>query len=569
VPEIAFVMSAGQDWHLRELAETLAFELARQDVPSAVHQSGFPAPREGLVQLLLDPDGFVRLEGEGALPDAATLARTIFLSTARPGPVSEERATLLRRAGAVFDIHPRGVLHLRRAGVPGRLLKPGYSEHLDRFDAAAPRPIDVMFIAGESRRRSELLARLAPTLARFNCLLSIAPTARRHRAGSSSHLGPAKWDLLTASKVVLNLHHGQERSFEWWRAMDAIHAGAVVVSEPSAGLAPLVAGEHLLVADPDALPFVLESILGDPERLGAIRQAAYERASQWMPLAMGIGVLRAAAVELVGAPLTLPGVESPSGGDGKPEADPVEIAVEQARHELGAAREELAEARSELEQAERRVASRLAATARRPQWLDSAAWPARSSPRASVLLALTGPAAATRETLAALERQRESAVELVVVDAGAEEAALEAVSTWIRARPRVPARLLVPSPAEAAPAARELAFAQARGRYCLILDPGTVLYPRALEVLIGTLDGLPEVGAAYPMVQLAGSGDGGPVLCNCFGWEPEMADDPALPVLVRRTAVQKAGRLSDALGLQGQLVPQILAARTDPEPALR
>ena len=85
--------------------------------------------------------------------------------------------------------------------------------------------------------------------------------------------------------------------------LDAIHAGAVVVTEHSSGIAPLVAGEHLLVASADSLPFVAESLVRDPERLAALRTAAYERLSSWIPFALPVAVLRAAIVELVGEPV--------------------------------------------------------------------------------------------------------------------------------------------------------------------------------------------------------------------------------------------------------------------------
>ena len=41
----------------------------------------------------------------------------------------------------------------------------------------------------------------------------------------------------------------------------------------------------------------------DPERLAALRTAAYERLSTWLPFALPVAVLRAAIVELVGEPI--------------------------------------------------------------------------------------------------------------------------------------------------------------------------------------------------------------------------------------------------------------------------
>ena len=85
--------------------------------------------------------------------------------------------------------------------------------------------------------------------------------------------------------------------------LDAIHAGAVVVSEHATGLAPLEPGTHLLVAAADALPYVADHLLSDPDRLAQLREQAYERLSTWIPYALPVSILRAAIVELVGEAL--------------------------------------------------------------------------------------------------------------------------------------------------------------------------------------------------------------------------------------------------------------------------
>ena len=68
MPEVAFVMSARQHYPLRELAATLGHELELQAVPSALHVGTFPDTRPNLVYILLDPSGYVALEGDQALP---------------------------------------------------------------------------------------------------------------------------------------------------------------------------------------------------------------------------------------------------------------------------------------------------------------------------------------------------------------------------------------------------------------------------------------------------------------------------------------------------------------------
>jgi hypothetical protein len=296
-------MSPDQHYPLRELAETLGHELELQAVPSSLHLGAFPDGRPHPVYVLLDPLGYVAIEGMQALPDEAILKRTIFLCVERPpAGDDDEHIELLLRAGAVFVLDQRSAVAMRRLGIPARLMRPGYSKSLDHFDPQASRPIDVMFLGAHSLRRTRYLSRAARVLSRYNCLLQVSDGAPSP-GDSSSFLGEGRWPLLAQTKVLINLHRGEEDRFEWRRGLDAIHAGAVVVTEHSSGIAPLVPGEHLLVAGPDSLPFVVEALLRDEERLARLRAQAYERLRTWIPYALPVSVLRAAVVELVGEPV--------------------------------------------------------------------------------------------------------------------------------------------------------------------------------------------------------------------------------------------------------------------------
>ena len=295
-------MSARQGYGLRELAATLSYELERQAVPSSLHFGSFPAPRPQLVYVLLDPLMYSKLEGEHALPGEAALRRTIFLCAESP-PKAEDEAhvELLGRAGSVFAVDQRSVVALDRAGIRARLLRPGYSKSLDRFDPLASRPIDVLFLGQRSGRRTELVSRITEVLSSRSCRVVIpeaAPTADE----VDSPLADGRWPLLAQSKILINAHYGDESSFEWRHALDALHAGAVVVTEHASGIRPLVPGQHLFVASADSLPYVAESILRDEQRMARVREQAYERLSTWLPYALWVSVLRAAIVELVGQP---------------------------------------------------------------------------------------------------------------------------------------------------------------------------------------------------------------------------------------------------------------------------
>lgn len=303
MPEAAFVLSPAQPGELRELAETVGHELELQGVPARVHGDGFPEPAPDRVYIWLDPAGYLAAEGDAACPGEAILRRTILLYDEHRAPAKDDDAgiELARRAGALCCLDGQSAQPLARLGLPPRVLRPGYSDALDRFDADAPRPIDMTFIGSRTERRNELLDQWAPITSRYATEFRLVD-----RSGGEDGRGVSmdeKWSLLTQSRIALNLHCGDGVDLEWRRVIDAIHAGAVVVSEHSTSLAPLTVGEHLLVASADSLPFVAEALLRDPERLARIRTQAYERLRSWMPFALPVAVLRAALVELVGEPV--------------------------------------------------------------------------------------------------------------------------------------------------------------------------------------------------------------------------------------------------------------------------
>lgn len=600
MPQVAFVMSAAPHYPVRELAVTLQHELDLQGVPSSLSFGAFPEWQPDRVYLLLGPREFVRAQGEQALPADPILKRTIFLCDDRElTPPAQDHLELLRRAGAVFALDQRSVIALHRAGILARLLRPGYSKSLDHFDPETPRPLDVMFLGAHSLRRAKYLGRAARVLSRRNCLLQISEDIP-NPGDSSSFLAQTRWPLLAQTKVLISIHHGDDPRFDWRGALDAIHAGAVVVSEHSVGIAPLVAGEHLLVASPDALPFVVEALIRDEERLTRLRMQAYERLSAWIPFGLSVSVLRAAVVELVGVPVPhgaalgspLPAVPA----SGRSTADQrVADEVQSMRRELSDARRELFEVRRQLGVLQESVR---AAAHDSPIRLihQSPSWGAHRRPRLTVLTVLDDDRGSTLATLASLAQGRQRDFELLAVGAASGDRTLRAVRRWMVTHPRVPSRLLAPVANLGSGAARNIGLDFARGRYLLILDPGQSLYASCLSVLVGTLDALEDATFVYPIQEVTGEVEafvaaGGDYLMSYLGWDPgrlRRGNYIHSPAMIRTDRLRELGgfatdgrlagmedydlwcRIAER-GWRGQLVPQELAQRIESggSPALR
>ncbi len=102
---LTFVLAPTQNHFFAELVGALRHELAAMGVASTVSHEGFPAPRPGLVNVVVPPHEYFALEGNDFPPDPAALARTIFISAEQPKtPHFDDDVRLAPRAGVVFDI---------------------------------------------------------------------------------------------------------------------------------------------------------------------------------------------------------------------------------------------------------------------------------------------------------------------------------------------------------------------------------------------------------------------------------------------------------------------------------
>ena len=569
-----------------EFVETLRDELERQGIPSRVSADGFPATRPDLVYVLVDPRTYVEQGGVDALPEAAVLRRTIVLGSERPEAMLEcDQIRLLRSAGAVFDLEDRNVAAMRRLGIDARPLKPGYAPSRDHYDPDAPRPIDVTFIGTHSLRRTELLRRYAPMLAHLQCELRLTePEGDRPSA-----LGPERWALLSRSKILVNLHQDGESCFETLHAMDAIHAGAVVVSEHSSGVGALEPGRHLLVGDADSLPFLVEGLLAHEPRLRQMRAAAYERLRSWLPFALSAAIFRAAVIEVLGTSLH-PGVslgrragassrDAPTSG----EREPVERRLHDPRDELLAARSELAALRRRAAALRREMTGGPSAEIVH----RSPGFGARVGARVSVLVPVLDEEPTPIETLDSIAASRLRDVELIVVAAAPRS--IQRATDWARERPWLACAVIADRAGRGRGGVLNLGLDRARSAFCLVADPGVTLHPRALPRMADLLESMEDVAFVYPMVEVTGARDwfvrsGGDYLLNVFDWDPALlrAGNPIQPPYLLRARVLRDlhGFAADGddldgfedydlwtriaeRGGRGQLLAQIMAARSE------
>ncbi len=486
----------------------------------------------------MPPHEYVALEGPEALPPDPLLARTIFVCAEQPETVHfEEDVRLGARAGAVFDINPRSVELFKGFGLQGaQYLALGYTGLWDHFDPQRERDIDVLFLGSHSPRRVRHLNEWAPVLSKWRTHIQISDNSAPNTGGSTTFLAEEKWELLSRSRVLINLHQGEEPYFEWLRAMDAIHCGAVLVSERSSSFEPLVPGRHVFFGRAESLGYLADILLADPPYLAGLAKDAHDFIKWSMPFAASVGELAGAARALVARPipegLYEPALRPPSFDLGPtPTAAPV---IEHTQESiLSLLRAGLKDSRLDL-MGLRRQLNRMEATLRSPRLrppptverlIETRAWSARRESTVTSITALYNYEDLIGPALDSLVAGTFEDLEAVIVDDGSSDGSAAAVEGWMREHEDIPALLVRHPINRGLGAARNTATDFARGAYVFVLDADNVLYPRCLEALVAALEADPDAAFAYPILEAFGLVDsyvesGGSPLVSFSGWDP-------------------------------------------------
>jgi SAM-dependent methyltransferase len=137
--------------------------------------------------------------------------------------------------------------------------------YLDR--PISERPIDILFLGHLSPRRENFFAKAAPVLSSHRCYLHLSDASEPLVQGRNTFMNKAtSVGLAQRSKIVLNLHHGQDKYFEWHRiVMLGIWQRALVVSEPCNATLPFRAGVDFVEAELENIPAALAHYLSSTE----------------------------------------------------------------------------------------------------------------------------------------------------------------------------------------------------------------------------------------------------------------------------------------------------------------
>lgn len=529
-----------------------------------------PAP-DGTVNLVVAPHEFYVLRHDSDADVRAAARCSIPICTEQPGtPWFALSAGLCEGSALVVDINDVGAEALRDAGFDVHHLRLGASRTMVHPHAADPaaRDVDVLFLGGATLRRNRVLAGLAPVLWERNAEIRTF-TFSRPVTGDEPGLvfGDDKYELLARSTILVNIHRGDPDGgdgdteyFEWARMVEAMANGCVVVSEPSSGHEPLVAGEHFVECAADELADAVTSLLADSDRSAHIATAA--RTAVTGPLA-----LRHAMAELleVSDPTLCIAESSASrtgwwsrirGSGARPVARaapppllPVFAPYRSLRRDVYdqllaeiAHRRELGRLRSLLDHGDADHVSRSAT----PAWdaLDGA-----EPVDVSVVVTVFDYADVVVETLDSIIASSDVSTEIVIVDDASTDDSVAIVRAWMDRHADVPVQLLARAANQGLTRARNLAIEHVRAELVMVMDADNLVYPTCLRRLADALDADPAAAFAYSTLEAFGADPG---LRSAQGWHvPWLCDANYIDAqaMVRRETFARHGgyRVDDTM----------------------
>ncbi|MER6663612.1 glycosyltransferase [Amycolatopsis japonica] len=275
--ELCFVSAEGGSAFMEELLEVVADAVRTAGGKARTAIGAYPESDGDTVYVVVPHEYFVTVP-DADFPTAAQCRRTIGFCVEHPGTATFERnAELLSILGGAVDINTDSTAELRRRGITVEHFQLGYSPLWDLWggDLDSPRDLDVTYLGTAERRRSVLLGSYARDLAGLRTRLLTPPHEPMTAARVDFLPGKAKFEHLARSRFLLNLHRERKQTLEWVRTLEAMTNGCVVVSETSVDVEPMVPGEHLVLARPEALGSVVAALADEPERERHLRSAAY------------------------------------------------------------------------------------------------------------------------------------------------------------------------------------------------------------------------------------------------------------------------------------------------------
>jgi hypothetical protein len=524
---------------IAELAHAVTSALRETGHDARIVEDRIPQARNDRATLVVGPhDVYPHLASADAGALTASLARSILVTCERPHTASWcASIRYAAKAGYLFDVSDVGVAAFADLGLPAYRFQVGYHQSFDRWGGQnGLRRLDVVFLGRATPRRKEILAAGADLYADLDEDFRLTEGIASKHDGVPGYLSaPEKHELLAQAKILFHVHPDDSRCFSWLRVLDAVCNGCVLVSEESLGVAPLEPGTHFLTGTRESLPFLVDVLLRDQERLERIRRDAYRFLREELPLHRSVGAIADAATKLPGRPppgrdFAATAAVAINGSDitTPPESIGATESGSQASAEvvqlLARQNAVLKKLFFDLRLLRRQVAH-VARTVEDPSAplidVSSTAAATTIEPEVAVVVTVHNYGRFVGDALASVVRSREIELELLVVDDASIDGSPDVVREFMNEHDHVPITFFEQRVNTGVQRARNLAFSHARAPFAFVLDADNLVYPRGIAKLRDALEGDHMAGFAYGLIErFTEQGSAG--LMGTEAWDPAL-----------------------------------------------
>lgn len=573
-------MSEHGNVFMREIADHLAEALLSTGRQAEVVTDSLPestgAASAALDNLVVAPHEFFVLFPADEAAKQRAAAASVGVNTEQPGTPFFDLSMQYAAAGpVVLDINPWSLEAIRRRGLAAVHLPLGYVSSMDRWQRSqTPRHVDLALLAGRTPRREAFIAGAAGMLWEWRTDLRFFSWHRPATAGRSTFAaGDAKYRALADTRIMLNVHRGDEPYFEWARVVETMANGCVLATETSVAYEPLVPGTHMLMAPLDELAEQAIALAFDEPRRAAMAEAAYVALTGELHQATLLDAALAAAADAI---TSIGARRGRSTGTGTVAS----ASVAGVRHAVAAAASSIARAARPTPPpatvtAEQQMLEKVTRDLKRSyltqlrtvrqieqslslvnhgdaDHLTTAHTPAYTTctPDVTVVIPLFNQGSflddAIRSVVAASSGG--PVVDVIVVDDHSTDDSGNVAAGFLASMPWFPLTVISRAANGGLGAARNTGFGAARGRHVFALDADNVLYPSGLRVLHDHLDAAPAaVAAAYGILERFDE-TGALGLTSHLPWDPDLLVHGAFidaMALWRKAAWQAVGGYTD------------------------
>lgn len=278
-----FVTSLGNHFMI-EIAYIYAEGFSKNGLTTEVAIDKIPSidPRPGLMQIVIAPHEYFNLFLDHKLTPAEVkdvVQAVYMLSAEQPySPWFEMVCQRSQTTRGILDITAQTTHAYRERKLTAMHLPLGYASI---FEAGVTeqhrqhRPIDLLFLGSWSRKREQFVAKHNAFFNRHNSQITITRLEKPKFAQTPGfYANEQRNQLLSSSKIIINVHAVENTYFEWLRVMMAIANGCLFVTEVSDHIEPLINHKHLVMVSLDEIPERCEYYLThESERLKIVNRA--------------------------------------------------------------------------------------------------------------------------------------------------------------------------------------------------------------------------------------------------------------------------------------------------------